>query len=90
MAITWEVKITPIKIDDYVASIKATRTDDTDPDNPMVYTIARAVLETPTQQIGAMNEIWAKHQTALSGKVKVNTFVATKEAAGKANLEARE
>jgi len=90
MAITWEVKITPINIDKYVASIRATRIDDAEPDNPMVYEIPRAVIETTPQQAAVMDEIWAKHQAALANKAKIDAFVAAKEAAGKANLEARE
>ena len=90
MAITWELKITPINISTYEASIEATRIDDTDPDNPMVYNVARVSLETGPQQLAAMDEIWAKHQAALASTAKVEAFVAAKEAAGKANLEARE
>ena len=90
MAITWEVKITPIDIGNYIASIEATRTDSSDLDNPMVYKVPRAVIETGLQQVAAMDEIWAKHQFALSENVKVQTFIVQKQLDGKTNLEARE
>jgi len=90
MAITWEVKITSINLSTYEASIVATRTDDTEPGNPMVYDVPRATIETTPQQVAVMDEIWEKHQAALSSSAVVEAFVAAKEAAGKANLEARE
>ena len=90
MAITWELDIIPIDITNYIASIEAVRIDDEDSENPMYYTIHRAKLETVPEQIIALDRIWAKHQAALSTNAAVIAFVAAKEAAGKANLEARE
>ena len=90
MAIIWELEITPINISTYEASIDATRTDDTDPDNPMVYNVARAKIETPAQQVAVADEIWEKHQVALASNAAVEAFVSVLEAAGKSNLEARE
>lgn len=88
--ITWELEITPINISTYEASIKATRTDDTDPDNPMVYIVHRAKIETPAQQLAVADEIWAKHQAHLAHDTVIDNFVSALEANGKANLEARE
>lgn len=90
MGISWRLKITPIDIANYVASIEAVRTDSENPDNPMVYIIPRARIETTPEQIIALDRIWAKHQLALSESAAVAAFVEAKEAAGKANLEARE
>lgn len=90
MAITWDLKITPIDIANFVASITATRTDTEDPGNPMVYILHRAVIETTAQQVVAMDRVWAKHQTALLEDTAVTAFVEAKQTAGKANLEARE
>ena len=85
--VTWEVKITPINISTYEASIVGTRTDD---EGSKSYTVPRATIETGPQQIAVMDEIWEKYQNALSDAAAVESFVAAKEAAGKANLEARE
>jgi len=90
MAITWKLEITPINTATYEASIEATRTDSEDPDNPTTYTVARAPLETPAQQLAVLDEIWAKHLAALSATAAVEAFVTALESAGKTTLEARE
>lgn len=90
MAITWHVVITPINIATKEASIRAVRIDDTDPDNPMVYDVARAILDTAAQKTAAIDEIWAKHQARLDLDTIVGDFVKALEASGKSNLEGRE
>lgn len=90
MAISWDVKITPINISTYEASIVATRTDDTDPTTLKTYCVPRAIIKTVPQQIAVMDEIWAKHQAALAAGAVAAAFVTAKEVAGKSNLEARE
>ena len=92
MAITWELKITPINISTYEASIVATRIDDTDPEKPivMVYTVHRAKIQTDAQQLAVGQEIREKHLAALATTAAVKAFVEDAEAAGKAYLEALE
>ena len=89
MAITWEITITPIDIANYIASIRAIRTDDTSGDTA-TYEVPKAVINTGPQQVAVMDEIWAKHQVSIAQIAAVQAFVATKKVAGKANLEARE
>jgi hypothetical protein len=92
MAITWELKITPINISTYEASIVAIRIDDTDPENIDIktYMVSRAKIQTPAQQIAVADEIWDKHQVALAATAEVVAFTSGLETAGKTNLEARE
>ena len=92
MAITWELEITPINISTYEVSTVATRTDDTDPENPiiMVYTVPRAKIETPADKLAIGQEIRAKHLAALAATAAVKAFVADAEVAGKTYLEGLE
>lgn len=90
MAIAWELEITPINIPTYEVSIKAIRTDDTDPDNPMVYVVPRAKIQTAGEQLAVGQEIRAKHLAALATTAAVEVFVADAEAAGKTYLEGLE
>lgn len=90
MAITWELDITPINISTKEASVKATRTDDTDPENPMIYIVHRAKIQTEEEQLAVGQEIRANHLAALAENEAVRAFVADAEAAGKAYLEGLE
>lgn len=90
MAITWELEITPINISTFEASIVATRTNDADPENPMVYKVHRAKIETSQQQLDVGQEIRAKHLAALAATAAVEAFVSEAEAAGKQYLEGLE
>lgn len=90
MAITWPLKITPISIEEKTASIVATRIDSEDLDNPKIYNVAQALLDTPANQLAALDEIWAKHQAQLDSDAAVDNFVAALESSGKSNLEGRE
>ena len=94
MAITWDLKVTPINISTYEASIVATRTEtnETDPQNPVIvsvdtYNVHRAKIQTSAQQFAVGQEIRAKHLAALAATAEVEAFVADVEAAGKAYLE---
>jgi len=95
--IEWELDITPIDISTFKASIAATRTetDETDPQNPVIvsvdtYTVPRARIETPAEQLAVGQEIREKHLAALAATAAIKAFVADTEAAGKAYLEAQE
>ncbi len=92
MAITWEGKITHINLSTKEASITVTRTDDTDPDNPMVYTEPKAVIDTDTlaNNLPILDELWAKHQARLAEDSTIESFVSGLETLIKTNLEARE
>lgn len=90
MAITWPLKITPISVERKIASIIATRIDSADPDNPKIYTVPKALLDTPAHQVAAMDEIWDKHLTAEAKATAIDDFVKDLETQGQANLEARE
>jgi len=87
MAITWDLEITPINISTFEASIVATRTDSEDIDNPKVYIVHRAKIQTVAQQLAVGQEIRAKHLAALAATAAVEAFVAETEAAGKQYLE---
>ena len=86
----WDLKITPINISTYEASIEATRTDDTDPDNPMVYIVSRARIETQAEQIAVAQEVLAKRQKEKDNAAVVQDFVSAAETAGKQYLEAND
>ena len=83
MAITWDLKVTPINISTYEASIVATRTEtnETDPQNPVIvsvdtYNVHRAKIQTSAQQFAVGQEIRAKHLAAchlLYGQLKYGT-----------------
>lgn len=90
MAITWELKIIPISIQDKTASITATRIDSLDPDSPKIYRVEKTPLGTQAEQLAALNEIWDKHQIQLALDIVVDNFLDELETIGKANLEARE
>jgi len=90
MAITWDTKITPIDITNNVASVQGTRTDSEDAENPRTYNVPRAVIDTPAQKLAVMDEIWAKHQAAMTEETVISNFVNALEVQANANLEARE
>ena len=90
MAITWKVTITPVSIATKTASIWAVRTDSMDPDNTRMYDVHRAIIDTSAQKIAVIDEIWAKHQAALSNEAMIDSFVSALETQAKSNLEGRE
>ena len=90
MAITWASNITPIDVSTFQASIVATRTDSEDPDNPMVYEVSRASLETAADQLKVAEEIRDKHLAALAATAAIESFISAKQLALNAYLEARE
>jgi len=92
MAITWKAEITPINLSTKEAVITVTRTDDTDPDNPMVYTEPNAIIDTDVlaNNVPIANGLWAQHQAEIAKNTVVEDFVSGLEALLKTNLEARE
>jgi len=89
MAITWELTVTPISIPAKEASIRAVRDED---GTISEYDVAKATIdiEIMANNIPIMDEIWVKHQERLTRDSDVAAFCSELEAAGKANLEARE
>ena len=90
MVITWKVEITPIDIPSKEASIKATRTDSADPDNPRIYMLPSRTLSNQAKQLLVLNEIWNMHQAALDLEIQIENFLVNLETQAKNNLEARE
>ena len=93
MAITWDEKITVLDYNQKHVNVTCTRTDSADPSNPKTYTVGPVHIDTPTQRNAVQDAIWALHLADLALAAKVAAFaptVAALEAAGKANLEARE
>lgn len=90
MAITWELKITPISIPEKTGSILATRTDDADPENPRTYTVPKTPFKTTAQKTAAWNEIRNKHLAVIAKETAISNFVSTLETQGKTYLEAQE
>ena len=90
MAITWDVKITPIDVPNRIVKIVATRTDDagTDP----VYTVGMGIadISTAAKKLEAMDIIWEKYQRKLAYYNTVETLIGILEATAKTNLEGRE
>ena len=89
MAVTWEVIISPIDVDEYRASIAGTATDDADPDSPISVSVAEAVIETAPQQTAALDTLYEKYQVVLSRNTQVDAWLIGKEAAAKSYLEAK-
>lgn len=90
MAITWDVKINVLNVEKKAVSIIATRTDDTDPDNPEIHNVLYAIIETNAQKIAVMDNIWAHHEAYVQRKIQIDAFIGNLETQAKDNLEARE
>lgn len=92
MAITWDVKITPIDIPNKIVSIRATRTDDdlTNPDPTYTVGMDSADISTQAKKNEALDILWAKYQTKAAKQTQTDTVIGNLEAVAKTNLEARE
>ena len=88
--INWAVKINVLDVDRKAVSVTATRTDDTDPDNPERYSVLYAVIDTAKQKTAVLDNIWAQHQANLLRKTQIDSFIGSLESQAKTNLEARE
>ena len=89
--ITWDVTITPTDVARKEATIRATRTDDTDPSNIKRFThIISAILDTAAQKMAALEDIWAHHLAQQARDAAIVAYVGTLEQQAKVNLEARE
>ena len=90
MAISWEVEITVLSVAKKEVSVKATRTNDADPDNPQVCSIISAIISTQSQKTGVLDGLWQQHLDLDQKAAAIESFVGNLEAAAKSNLEARE
>lgn len=75
MAITWETKITPINISTKEGLVIAIRTDDTDPDNPKTYEVAKSPFNNTAEEEAVGNEILDKHQKDKAKDENIAGFV---------------
>lgn len=90
MAITWELTITPINISTKEASAKAIRTDDTDPDNPKTYKVAKAPFNNTAEEEAVGNNILGKRQKDKTKTGAIDSFVNAVEGRLKTYLEAND
>ena len=90
MAITWDVKIIPVSLGDRTANIVGVATDDADPDNPITVKVFKAPLETQQEQLAALDILYERYLSKLARASQIESWLEGKEAAAKANLEARQ
>ena len=93
MALSWELSITVLDYNQKHVSVSGTRTNTDEPDDIRTYTVSPRHIDTTAQQLAVLNEIWALYTADVILDAKKVTFapiIASLEAAGKANLEARE
>jgi len=95
MAVTWEVKITPIDVSTKSASITAVRNvaDDADPNiilETETHTIIQAIIGTSAQKAAVLNSIWDHHLAHKAKQIAIDNYLGGLEAAAKSNLESRE
>jgi hypothetical protein len=92
MAISWDVKITPLNVARKEASITATRTDDTNPADIKTETIViiTTLLATTADKLAVVDNIWAHHLTYQAKQVAIAAYCGGLEAQAEANLMARE
>lgn len=91
MAITWDVKITPLDVPKRIVSIVAVATDNT---SALTYTVTlqNADISTTTKKAECLNTIWNKYLTKLAEWAlfdSIATEIANLETAAKTNLEGR-
>ena len=89
MAITWDVKITPIDIARKEASVTATRTDSVT-GKMETHNIITCLLVTAAQKTAVLDQLWAMHVAEVAKQTTITAYIGTLEAQAKANLEARE
>lgn len=91
MAINWEVKITVLNKEEKRASITATRTDDTDPENIKKWSVTtNTIISTVEQKLATLDFIWGRYQKSLAEQTAIDEIIGGLEAQAKKNLEARE
>jgi len=89
MAISWEVGITNVDVDDNRADVTFARTDDVTGATES-YSFKKVIIETTQQRTDLLDLVWSKHLEAVSEQSAVDAFITNLEQLGKSNLEARE
>jgi len=89
MAITWDISITNVDVDQKRADIRFTRTDDIT-DATESYGFSKAIIETGEERTALLNQAWQNHLDAVAKQTAVDAFITNLEQLAKANLEARE
>ena len=89
MAISWDIKITPLNIARKEASVVATRTD-SETDNVETHNIITCILETQEQKLAVLDQLWTMHLSSVSRQAAIDAYIGDLEAQAKTNLEARE
>jgi len=93
MAISWELPITVLDYDQKHVSVSGIRTDSEKPEDIKTYTVGPIHINTSEQQIAVLDAIWNMYLADVELEAKIVAFapiISALEAAGKANLEARE
>ena len=90
MAITWDIKITPLNVERYEASVLATRTDSLDPTNVETHNIITCLLQTEAQKLAVLENLWASHLTWGERQAAIDAYVGDLETQAKIILEGRE
>ena len=90
MAITWDVKITPLDVARKEASIVATRTDSVDSTKTEIHTIITCLLATSAQKTAVLDNVWAMHLAYQAKQTAIVAYIGILETTAKTNLEARE
>ena len=89
MAITWEVKITPLDVSKKEASITAIRTDDVALTTE-VHTVISALLDTQEHKASVLDTIWKLHLDYQAKQIAIEDYISDLEEVAKTNLEGRE
>ena len=89
MAISWEVKITPLDVARKEASVVATRTDSVT-GKTETHNIITCLLDTTAQKAAVLDQLWAMHLTELAKQTAITAYIGTLESQAKTNLESRE
>ena len=89
MAITWDVSINNVNVDQKRADVNITRTDDVTGDTEN-YRYSKVIIETTEQRLALLDQAWDEHEEAATKQTAVDAFITNLEQLGKANLEARE
>jgi len=89
MAITWEVQITNVDVDQKRADVSFTRVDDVS-GTAENYNYSQAIIETTEQRAALLQTVWDSHLAAVSKQTAIDAFITNLEQTAKSNLEARE
>ena len=87
MAISWDIEITNVNLQNERGTVIATRTDSESALAPRVHTLTNTPLGTPEDRIQVLDTIKEWDEAAVSYSEAVETFIDDLEQSGKTNLE---